>query len=470
MFDSGRARVVAVCATPPHFNPGMLSVDLALDVVVRRHQLDVEIDRRVLYTPLELHRTGWGGSSNDYGLPSGYRSIRTEDAQLEQARAILFWGDFTHSRRHRGDVAQVLTRCGLVSTEQEAYALVDRHLFLSTQPAEVLARTILFGNCLLTEADHAQPDDLYERQLQRLLRGARDVWMRDALSARRAAELRNSTSQSHLGVDCALLLRPEDCASIAGATPDRSPRRAGVFFGRTHQDPALLLHFASKLCQKLQIEPNWLPWFSATALNPEVVRRCWPDLPIPQSAETLPFALNTLLRCDVVITDAYHLCVLAWNNGIPALCVGRGASGFTTSISDKKKELLFLTFGADRFYVFAEHLEAILTSEPKNDSVPQPFHLDVVPLSLDRLAEHLCNKQLVASIQKRIATQRDAAERQLIGSLRALLGERNAPRPRGLIFRTAKTVTPPFARALARRALTALAQVVHRPRGRSPFQ
>ena len=418
---SNSERVVVVCATPPHFNPGMHSVDVSLDFVLKRHDIKVQLDRRVLYTPEELHRKGFGGSTNDYHSPFVYRSIRAVDAQLGRAQCILFWGDFLHSRGHRGDVASILSACKFARDQEDALRLVDRYLFLNDQPAAVLARSILFGHCLLTETDQAKPDDEYVRHLRRLLQGAHGVWMRDILSAQRAAELRGS-HQSHLGLDSALLLRPEDCQEIAGVDQSLGGTRAGIFFGRIDQDPVSLLHFAKRLCRNLRAEPSWLPWLSATAVPLQVVRSAWPELSVSPSNETLPSVLASLLRCNFVITDMYHLCVHAWNNGIPAVCVGRGASHFTTSISDKKKELFFLTHGAGRFYVFAEHLKEMLEADGASQSANPSRPQDVIPPTFESLSSILHDRPLIASIQASIRGQREKVEPLFVQALEQLLG------------------------------------------------
>ncbi len=412
-----RPRLVVICATPPHFNAGMLSVDWALDVVLRRNGLELDVDRRVLYTPLELHERGLGGSANDYCLPFQYRSIREPDARLDQADALLFWGDFIHSRGHRCDVADVLRRCAIARDAAEALELVDRCFFLADQPLDVLGRSILFGECLLKETEEAAPGDPYERLLERLLKNARGVYLRDPLSAVRAAEARD-LDRSNLGVDCGLLLRPEDCRLIAGTESGPKRPRAGIFFGRTHQEPGLLLRFAATLADQLEVRSEWLPWFLETALAPDLVKSGWPELRVPPPAESLRDALDALLACELVITDSYHLCVHAWNNGIPAVCVGRGGSRFTTSISDKKKEQFYLTYGADRFYVFAEQLQQILEGSPA--STPRTPK-DVTPPTLERVAASVRDRPLISSIQRRLALHRESAEARLITTLNEVL-------------------------------------------------
>lgn len=210
MPGSSLPHLVAICATPPHFNPGMHTVDWALEVFLKRHRIKVRLDRRVLYTPQEMHQHGLGGSLNNFDLPWEYRSLRDAGAGIQQADAILFWGDFLHSFSHRGDLADTLHRCGIVADFAAGLELYDRHLFLRDFPEPVLKRTILFGECLLTEPLQGPPDEAYERQLERLLQNAHGMWMRDVLSAQRASLVRRNAGVSHAGTDCALLLHPED--------------------------------------------------------------------------------------------------------------------------------------------------------------------------------------------------------------------------------------------------------------------
>src|SRR5439155_13457063 len=127
-------------------------------------------------------------------------------------------------------------------------------------------------------------------------------------------------------------------------------------------------------------------------------------------------ALGAMLSHELIITDAYHLCVLAWSNGIPAVCVGRGASRFFTSVSDKKKELFFQTISADRFYLFSEHLPHILGRAL--DGGDPPFGPpDVVPPTLDSLADTVRDSALIAAVHERINRQREAAEHEFVAAL-----------------------------------------------------
>jgi hypothetical protein len=70
--------------------------------------------------------------------------------------------------------------------------------------------------------------------------------------------------------------------------------------------------------------------------------------------EDLDAALAALARFAFVLTDTYHLALVCWSLGVPAICIGAGAQRFTHSVHDKKKELFYLAQRIERFHVFAE--------------------------------------------------------------------------------------------------------------------
>jgi len=223
----------------------------------------------------------------------------------------------------------------------------------------------------------------------------------------------------------------------------------------------LLLGFASRLCAELGVEPTWLPWFSACAMSAVVIARHAPEMARPQLPETMPAILSALLDCDYVVTDCYHLCVHAWNNGIPAVGIGKGASGFKTSVSDKKKELFFLTYDAGKFYVFAEELEEILTGQPAKDPWGWTLSRDIAPTTVGRLGSYLADKRVTTAVQARIGSHPDVVEPQLRRALAGLLDSRPG-RPRRSVMPT-EARRPVGARgALFRRSLYRLAPALIR--------
>ena len=430
-----KAKLTVVSATPPHFNPGMHLVDWALDFVLARHGLDVEVDRRLLYLPSELESLQIGAVS-DFGLPFPYLLLRQNLEAASESAALLFWGDFLHSRHYRTAVGRLLWRIGAATSLEAGIALVDEHLFLRDAPRSLLDKTLVFGECLLTDDGAGPLDDTYAVLCQRFFAGARRVWLRDALSAARAADLRHWAHGTTLGVDPALLLRPADYDAVAGNRLDAEdrPPELGVFFGRTPVSLDRLLPFVRELGQALDASTIWVPWFTHGA-NHDLRK----SLGFVDDGEgSLARLVAQVRRCRAIVTDAYHLCLTAWNLDVPAVCVGRGATYFRTAVSDKKKELFAGMAGSERLYVFAEQLV-----DPSASGVTP----DQRPLSVAQLARDLDDLTLRAHVRERLDSQRQHAEPDLVNTLRELV-----TRP------TRLAVTPPRGQALLRRARTLLAR------------
>ena len=95
-------RVAVICATHPLPNPGMASVDLAMEAFRRRYRLPGVFEYYRLYSPEERNPETaperWKRFREQSRLPIEYRSLRTNLAAVRSADAIVYWGDFLHSR------------------------------------------------------------------------------------------------------------------------------------------------------------------------------------------------------------------------------------------------------------------------------------------------------------------------------------------------------------------------------------
>jgi hypothetical protein len=399
--------IAVVCAPPPHLNAGMHSVDLAFQALAARHSLPATIRYLSLHTPGELSPTFAEGSGPlaSYGLPLAYERLRGNDGALLDADVIVYWGDFHHARGYRAGLAKRLARIGLAPSESHALDEIDRHLFLRDAPDDALEKVVIFGECLL---DERGPESPHRHLFARLVRGARLCRMRDVHSALRVAELRGDLGRSSLGVDCALLLQPGDTDTLPRSSWSReAPSRAtaGLFFGRTTFPRDELLRFARQLVEAMDVDAEWIPWFGKRVAPPENRGAAFPQLSSRAGPHTLGDLYTALSRCRFVITDAYHLCVNAWRQGIPAVCVGTGGSSLVR-FHEKKKETFHLMYGASRFYVFTEELSA-----------------DPSALAADAAAA-LGDADLVRSITTRIRSHARAAEDALVGELSAMLASR----------------------------------------------
>lgn len=396
-----------ISAKPRILNPGMLSVELAFERLVTRHGLNLEIRRYCLEEQKEVAL----GTS---GVRFACLLERFEEALAGDR--VLFWGDFLHAwNYHVFDVLPEIKEDARFRAategwnERERASLVRKYLLLSQATPETLAKTLSFGTTLL--GDHAlirAIDSGYEDDLARFLRGCRGVWMRDALSALRVAHFRGDYARSHLGVDCALLLSRGDLEDVARAAASPAGPYAAVHFGRTTMHHAQVLDFTRQLCQGAGLRPRWLSWLHA---KPEYFRQFRDRIPeldcaMPQDPP-YPELLAGLLGANLVITDTYHLSILAWRAGVPVVCIGSGAELPTRTVSDKKKEIFHHMYGASPFYLFAE---ALVDPRQRQNK-------------LRMMLEALSAGDAIAGISETIARHAAATESELveaIGAARAL--------------------------------------------------
>jgi hypothetical protein len=419
--------LTAVSAVPPWPNPGMASVDLALPALLRRHGISADLRFLWLYTPAELRAQG----STPYqerlerrqALPFEYGRLRDRSHFPGESDAIVYWGDFLHAYDYLNQMAKALVDIGAAPDMAAGAREVYRCLFLTEAPEEALDRTVAFGGTLVfnRERDYQNPD--YGPRLERFVRGARGVWMRDVYSALRVSTLRGGPAFA-LGVDCSLLLRDEDVASLpqtSWSPGGEAEGTAGIFFGRTASDTRRLARFARDLCRELGCEAEWLPWFdpSYEPNHLPAAKAAFPKLrasedPEPPSVGDL---LRRLSRYRFVLSDTYHVCLNAWRAGVPALCFGEASpslhtydvsTGWCCAWRDKR-HVFYSMHDAMEFYLFREELA---------DRTAYANRL--------LYTVHLLQEQDVAqAIVQNIHARRDAAERELVGTLRELVA---APR------------------------------------------
>ena len=151
---------------------------------------------------------------------------------------------------------------------------------------------------------------------------------------------------------------------------------------------------------------EWLHWLIKPAQYYDAVVELCPELVVPQKLEGLAGAFTALRRCRFVVTDTYHLSLLAWRLGIPTVCIGRASEHPNQTIDDKKKENFYYTYGAKMFYVFAEHLS--------DDAARRKI--------ADNMAALIPNSAVTKAVIAAINVHAEHAEQQLVDECRAILG------------------------------------------------
>jgi hypothetical protein len=370
----GRLIVVTlsvICAAAPGPNPGMHTVDLAMQGIRRRLQTAAKVRFLVLYEP-GGHSEPVSNLEQHMGLGVNYEPMLGKLDELHRSDAILYWGDFLHACRYRRTVMDILRARGLARGHQEAAQLVGQYLFLTDADPRVLARTLIFGQTLIfnRQADYLE-DATYNRQIERLIGGVRRVWMREVYSAQKAARIRCDVQRSNLGVDCALLLCDQDVGQLPTtawlANRQSSAAEVGVFFGRSSGKVKLLGRFAAELCARLDAKAEWLPWGHkgtfddlGRSIRRGFRRMQWFDDPQPP---TLGDLLARLRQYTLVITDTYHLCLNAWRLGVPAVCIMPAVNQDAWSVSSgkafawrDKRQVFYAMYDAMDYCVYAEEI------------------------------------------------------------------------------------------------------------------
>jgi len=379
-------RIAVFCALPPNRNTGMATVDLAAFTAIRRFAPQAEI---TLYTYGKAEIKGFQAGD----LPYDYLDVTEHTERYFGSDIFLFWGDFTHTHDYWLKDRQI---------SQQHYEDYRKYIFLTSLEPSRLKDVIVFGSTIITNDAADQNDAAYYDDFKRFFEGVRAVYFRDAISAAKISPLR--TEEASLGCDCAFLLKDADLNLIPGYIPAAKRQGVGVFFARTPSKISMMF-FARLVGHYLGEKCRWLPW-----LNYPYGERWqrWPFLVLGfwiKSGHTdTGKVLSSLSGYKFIITDTYHLCVNAWRMGIPAICIGQGATICAHTLSDKKKEVLYEMIGARSFYLFVESL-SILRLRAKAKSA----------------AGVLSDQALIGQIHANVDAHRAMGLRRLGAALQALL-------------------------------------------------
>jgi len=289
---------------------------------------------------------------------------------------------------------------------------------LNSATKDTLAKTLSYGTTLMgdNEADLSMPGN-YKDALARFLKNINHIWMRDVYSAMRVSHLLGDFPRNHLSTDCALFFDRTDAERLAAESVPHIGDKNGhvaTFFGRS--ESGVLPHltsFAIEIADLLKKEILWLPWLHQMSqktyrslkinalLRGEIIKRSPDKILRLSGVEPRDYSkvMTYLLGSSLVITDTYHLSLIAWKMGIPAICVGSGARNSKHTLGDKKKEVFYHTYGAQSFYVFTENLldRTSRRSEIKN---------------LVELIEH--GSSFTSSIHQKICNHSKQSEEELL--------------------------------------------------------
>lgn len=344
-----------------------------------------------------------------------YALIPSDRDFFQRQRAIIYWGDFLHMRQYHQTVAKRLVQAGICASPESAQARVREVLLQAGEDTPTLKKTLTFGSSLLfnTITDEIAPG--YQTDLARFLGSCKSAWFRDVYSAFKASLIRGVAEESCLGVDCATLLDPLQIYPLESRLPRED--RIGVFFGRTVGNARKMVEFASALARGLRCKLSWLNWGDENAFPN--LRSITADRTIrslqssrERSEGSAPDGMAELLRLRAVVTDTYHVCVNAWNLGVPAICTlgddydrNRNVN-FGDNFARRDKRVVFMSmYDALDFLVRDDELQ---NGERRK-------------LRVMHLSELIHSGKEIAAVQSRIRAHARLAEEAFVRSLSGLL-------------------------------------------------
>jgi hypothetical protein len=351
--------IAVICASPPGVNPGMNSVDLAFSHFARRRGF---LDRVKFY---QLYPSSYKTVYHK-DETMAYSVIPPDDHLFQSNGLILYWGDFLHMRQYHEAVVNKLLKDDLFQDRKLALQRVQNVFLQSNMNTETLQKTVTFGSTLLFNTIRDELEPTYGPALERFLKLCKAVWFRDVYSALKACHIREEYHPNCLGVDCATLIAPEEVKKDARTGGEE---KIGLFFGRIATNPEAMFKFAAQLSRRTNINLAWMPWGDAEAFPklPSILKAFPSELLKSggdQTAAATSKSLSDLLNYRLIITDTYHVCVNAWNLGVPAICLVENVKPVSRSVNSgdaysmrDKRQVFFGMYDALDFFVLNNELE-----------------------------------------------------------------------------------------------------------------
>lgn len=364
------ARLSVILATPPGFDAGAIATELALTAFLGRHELQSDA-RCYQLTGYDERPARAPQARADAG--AAYPSAFEHADAIAASDAVLFWADFLRA----GSTFR--------PTEHAAARSPKDALLLAGADDATIGRAISFGTTLLGNTLRDDADASCAFALQRFITHAKRVWVRDVLSAAKVAHMRRDYATSAFGVDCAQLLTRDDVlhgAAARGLAPPRQP----------HSVLALFQHEADCYDELVEV---------ATALGSALGRPVQRLASNGAGAASAHALLNQIAHAALVVTDSYHLALVAWTAGVPAVGASTGHD---------ELDVFFSQYGAPDFLIRPDELRE--------------------PAMLRQRTRHLAHAVqdgwLVRAIASRMRVHAESVETALAHDLAELLGRPRA--------------------------------------------
>jgi hypothetical protein len=330
-------QIAAICALNPALNSGMITVDAALDSFMEKNFPGASVVKFNVERQQTFKKK-----------PKFACEFLDDISQLRDFDRIVCWGDFLHAYQyHRRDLRpRIRNRNTDAQVAEQKIQAAEKMLFLSDFSDEELSKAVCFGGSIYVNGVEDELIKDYKERISRLYKNSGLVLMRDILSASFAQRYAAGRRDGMLGVDCAFLLEPHTGFSWTKLPFSAKKSKIGFSFGR-----------------RLSKDPEFLRTMHAFVHAVAEARSCnqivdldWLGNNTEDPVGGVIDKLSLINECQAVITDIYHCSINSWREGVPTFCVGEGAESPTGTLSEKKKELLYMMLNARDFYIFKENL------------------------------------------------------------------------------------------------------------------
>jgi len=329
-------------------------------------------------------------------LNDGIDYASLQDADQFLGTTPLYWGDLLHMRQYLNSLRGLM---------RPSRSTPEDLLLLRSSPEDVVRRAMSFGTTFLYHTAEDLTAAEYGPCFSHFIRHARLVMPRDMVSlAQLAAVLPHSPTV--LGLDVTQLLCGaadwRDIFCDGSAASPAEPDLLLCHFARGQHDVADLVHAVRLFATEFGRPVRWLPW--GDELSFRYLNRYEGRLGIDTAATGTPPQLSAILEAvaaaTCVLTDTYHVAVIAWSLGTPALLLqgDHWPNDFNARVD--KRYIFFLQHGLqDYFLSTSRDREAVGSFIRKAVAlVADGRALDWYTSTVRQRAE-ACERQLVAALR-----------------------------------------------------------------------
>jgi len=330
-------KIAVISAYPNKLNPGMIASDIGVIKYCKENiSQDVVIDRFCVEKEINLE-----AKNKDNSIKYDY--LYNPEVQLKDYKYIFFWGDFLHTIDYIHAVKRRMLRNGLYKNSEEALSHVFKRLLFENVSQTMKEKSLVIGGSLIINQGKGIEDVRYRSAISDLYSNCKFVSLRDPISSNISKKYSN-IDNCRLGIDCAFYYHPIFKKNDS-LNDNEKNLKVGYYFGKR-----------TKSKYKRYILNKFIRYLSRDTRVSKIIDIDWFDIDEKFPINDLENKLKKIQSCDFIITDTYHCAVNSFSLGTPAFCIGKASSKSLKTVDDKKKEVLYLMFGAHSMYIYQEHL------------------------------------------------------------------------------------------------------------------